>query len=414
MSIIHGEGDASLYESLNEIDSLMGMDSLIPQNKELSIKITKKPNGLFWSCQDIPLRRYKTKTGKTLQSFLNSLDGLNTDACHYGTNLQVIAYAKAQLKRDPEGNILSTWFLIEPLDPYREDNGMFYLPTVNITVPEKVFSLLMETKIAFINQFDEKLYPIKKEALPSIGRFIDNVAAFNKDNFTIGSAFVLADRIADKKSFRFLTEKIPGEDNIFPILSVVGKNFAKDHQAYILDQVMNQLNRYFLSVIKEWEITGDYSLIQIKLSPVFDISARLPFWGELKIGRTSGQSLSFTLFTQIEDTNIILLQNKLKHKKDMDYTLLTKNMKESCQDFMSKMQRLQEISVKDHLCSTRILKKALGIKRFEAVISKMELPMAGDKYLGIFLQETKHVKLHAKEDFLLKNGFYKWLSIITS
>ena len=148
------------FTMLKEFDSIKTSDCLIRNNMSIDVHITRKKGKLGnWvvteDLSDFSSQR-KQKTGKTMKSFYHYFSGEEKEV---GIDLAVIAHKDTKKKRTYDGSIITEWFLIPICSPYEDEEGKVSIKTIELTTSKEEYRLLMETRVAIYDEFQDKIYP---------------------------------------------------------------------------------------------------------------------------------------------------------------------------------------------------------------------------------------------------------------
>lgn len=157
--------------------------------------------------------------------------------------------------------------IINALEPNSvTEGGRLEFETVTKTVSKKEYELIRETGLAFYDDALDRLYPILKCALPSVGKYLDATASFKKMTpVPIGSAFILAEKLScEKKSLKCMY--IKSFNNIRPI---IGVGVTKTECGVFEKRIKNffaALSKHGMYRLAEWHVDYERTLVKVVLN----------------------------------------------------------------------------------------------------------------------------------------------------
>ena len=248
-----------LFTMLKEFDSIKTSDCLIRNNMSIDVHITRKKGKLGnWvvteDLSDFSSQR-KQKTGKTMKSFYHYFSGEEKEV---GIDLAVIAHKDTKKKRTYDGSIITEWFLIPICSPYEDEEGKVSIKTIELTTSKEEYRLLMETRVAIYDEFQDKIYPFLQVAIISVGKYLDCSAIFKiRDDYMLGTAIVLAEKISKKNVSLIIKDT---ESRINPILSVAGKYTKFFPPTEFFTNICSQMaaEAFFLNT---WQVFDDRIIV---------------------------------------------------------------------------------------------------------------------------------------------------------
>lgn len=292
------------FTMLKEFDSIKTSDCLIRNNMSIDVHITRKKGKLGnWvvteDLSDFSSQR-KQKTGKTMKSFYHYFSGEEKEV---GIDLAVIAHKDTKKKRTYDGSIITEWFLIPICSPYEDEEGKVSIKTIELTTSKEEYRLLMETRVAIYDEFQDKIYPFLQVAIISVGKYLDCSAIFKiRDDYMLGTAIVLAEKISKKNVSLIIKDT---ESRINPILSVAGKYTKFFPPTEFFTNICSQMaaEAFFLNT---WQVFDDRIIVDfVKPGDCYICSVTM--------GLIPGIATRATVYAMLEGTRILLSSNAVMY-----------------------------------------------------------------------------------------------------
>ena len=237
------------------------------------------------------------KDANSADSLMLTLDSIRQMEAPLNVEIVVLCLASTKEHRQYNGKIITNWIVINPSIPFEMVNGMPEFPTLTLELTDEEYRLAMESRMALYNEFTQDIYPIREVAFSSIGKLLDSAASFkNMATIPLGSALLLADRLADQKELKFIYRNANGK--VKPLIGIAGSRFAEDNQYDFfrggLDYIAENFGVY---TIKSWEITDDVSTVNVYLNQYERENARV--YLRLQTSDIPGTSASVTAFLEL-------------------------------------------------------------------------------------------------------------------
>lgn len=391
------------FTMLKEFDSIKTSDCLIRNNMSIDVHITRKKGKLGnWvvteDLSDFSSQR-KQKTGKTMKSFYHYFSGEEKEV---GIDLAVIAHKDTKKKRTYDGSIITEWFSIPICSPYEDEEGKVSIKTIELTTSKEEYRLLMETRVAIYDEFQDKIYPFLQVAIISVGKYLDCSAIFKiRDDYMLGTAIVLAEKISKKNVSLIIKDT---ESRINPILSVAGKYTKFFPPTEFFTNICSQMaaEAFFLNT---WQVFDDRIIVDfVKPGDCYICSVTM--------GLIPGIATRATVYAMLEGTRILLSSNAVMYSNG---TYNYKKLFEHLFDNIMEFEDMLDSPSLNLFCATKrylkYVKKAIGKKRFISL--SFPTYMKRGTFFTELLRQTKDFQLSEYYDTMLITSYHEILKALT-
>lgn len=404
--IKNGTTKEELLQSLEELDNMSSSVSIVKQDKDLYIRAKRdKGKVIQWSLgttNENFRSSSEKKTGCKYDEFLKALDGQNQEMELSIYDLYVLCYLDTKPEKQ-NGKISSRWFVLPPVEPYVMNEGQPVFQTTEFLLSEGDYKAMMETRIAF--SYDGILYPLRQEAIYSVGRCLDSQGAFrSSDVHPLGSAILLAERISQEDCISILCRS--RNKRVRPVVSVMGKRYVPYSQKLFFEKAFEALAAFGCYHLRKWTVTDEYSDAEVLLKTSADYEQGV----FLHCGDVLGDSIRVTAFAKIGQGYLYLDSRSVPHTaggidngKGIDnlFNGLDKIFDEFGAEYASMDGK--QISYSGKL--PKRISDALGTRR----IKELDLPHKGTypaKELFLELMQKTSVKLPEKQEYELRSRMY--------
>lgn len=297
----------------------------------------------------------------------------------------------------------SRWFRIDPGVPYEiTSKGQPKFNIESFQLNEREREKMMETKLAFYH--NGEIYPILKEAIPSIGSLLDCTAAFkDMDEHQLGSAILISEKLAKKKKgIRLLYREHTGK--MKPVVSICGSKFNHLDLKEIFSKIYDLVSKEHIYKVDKWFLYDDSVQVYLEYLDETEHVGIIISAGDLP-----GNGVSITSYAKVNECYIPLKWNVKRHNgmfPEKNYELLMTGIESSLRTYLKDVERLKEESVAYTEDLLTDVYAALGKKRSAA----LELSYQdGSKYpaydLFVGLVKETYTNLPEKQAGMLRKAY---------
>lgn len=365
-----------LLLTLDETTVLEG--NLLTRRQELEIHAVRQDGCLLWNASLTPTSDVQgggqRLTGKGYEKLVAAIDAMNTER-EVDVSLVVLALAGLEKARTWDSKLVSNWILVAPSDPYLMEEGKPKFRTLQLELTDEEYAICAESNLAFYDEIDDILYPIRECAFDSIGRMMDCAASFKyRTPFPLGSALLLAERLAKLNSIRFLYRN--RTEKVCPLIGIVGNNFDLYGQLCFVDEALDIIQGQYICHIDRWTVTDEKTVVTV-LADMLDPELGIEF--DIQTGDIMGTSMSITAYARIGKGRLMLRKNSAYHRKSFaGVSSLFEGVFESIYSFQDSYYQNKNLYCSFSSEDAKPIKSILGATRF----SKVQLPADGTYRVG--------------------------------
>ena len=372
--IRNGKDLEELRELLHDLDQTTVLEgSLLTSRNEAVITATRKNGSFIWNAELLPTSRKgggQRVFGKGYKKLMSALETINSErSCD--VSLSVLALSGIERARTWDNKLITHWIMVPPCDPYQMVANEPKFQKIRLELTDEEYEVCVESYLAFYDEIEEILYPIRKCAFDSVGRMMDCAASFKyRTTFPLGSALLLAERLAKTHSIRFLYRN--RTEKVCPLISIVGNNYSLYGQQRFVDEALELIQKEYVCHIDRWVVTDEKTTVTVALS-LLDSSLGLEI--DLQIGDVMGTSLAVTAYARVGAGRLFRCRNSAYHKKSFEGTTsLFEGIFECISQFSIFFFEQKYRGCYFHKEDAAGIGKVLGSSRFKRVV----LPQTGE------------------------------------
>lgn len=369
-----GKNEESLFKVLKDLDTKTKIDLLNKPNQKIHLSAQRTKDGhltnwiIMEDTTDFKSNKKKTN-GKKYNSLIDALNNMDKELIS-NDEINVLAYCSTDLKRK-NGLIVSKWFNISPCIPFELDNkGNPQFNYITLETNEDEYKILMESRLAFYNEFTYDVYPIRKMAFPSIGRLMDCVASFKYiSDIPLGSALLIAEKLTKMPKTRFIYRNRTSQ--IKPLIGVAGSHYVAYSQVEFFKDCFNYLASIGIYTLKSWSVNDELSVVDVIID---DSERNYSIHFKIQTSDIPGTSLSVTAYAQFENAKVYIMKNNSYHGKAFEQRggakSLFDGMEEAIEEFKEQYRLLSNNYLEFDESMIDEIEKIIGKKN----MAKVELP----------------------------------------
>lgn len=414
-----GKTKEELFQALEAVDSIETLDNLIVNNDEITVKLKRKNGKLSGWELCTPMSqlssgiKQKGRGLKSLEKLLNKQVFMSSLTAEMSP--LIIVHCSTSECREYDGRVITTWFIIDPYEPYVE-SGDYGFDTIQIELTNEEYKLALETRIALYEANANIIYPIRKSAFPNIGKMLDCATLYFED-CPIGVAMILAKCFEDQKKMkgvRFLC--LNTSKRVKPITSVVSKNYQRVSKLNFIQDFLVWLSSFGKSyTIAEWSVDNYEVIVEIILSESTRCGKNGFF---LHVSDIPGWPVTVTTFRKMEGNYIYLRKTSIEHRKageTIGFQAILRQAWEDFEDCDSYFSDLKVVSDPEKIL--REFEMIIGKRRLSDILKDNSLPseMDGEEFLHFLLRETNVVftRNSRKWENMLREKYFEVLKRIS-
>lgn len=348
MILWKGNSQDEFFEKLEELSELTQQDCIIRNGTKINAECVKTRKGTIenWkiSVSDFTDGSGKKRKGTNRNPLLETIKNITNEDELETTDFVVLAFAEAKTNRRFDGQIISSWFKLNPLAPFKMENGKPVFEMEELILPDHEFKMMMETEIAFMT--GNILYPLRAESLNSVGRILDARVAFKTtDPGRLGTALVIAEKLGYFETIRLLCrkrDKISSYEctyDVRPVLSLVGKRYGYYPQYDFFMEVFDWIAEMGIYSINKWSIDDDNTSAEVSIY----FPSRYQKGILVECGDLFGAPMRVTSYIEIGKNKVYLHSNSLPHtlkQKKEGISSIFDGIKESFETFENELNSI--------------------------------------------------------------------------
>lgn len=380
---IEGTKLDELYERLDKIDSSLASVSVIGSKQHIDIRTVKKNGKLtdFVIKEDMDGYEKIIWKGSDYRRFKSVLESFYSKTEITRDYYSIIFHSDSDVEKE-NGDFKSRWYVINTdLDWFTPENAASF-PKIELSHFKDEYKILMETKMAFRNEWTGEIYPITASATQSIGRLLDAGICF-KDipDVPMAHALMLAQKFNKMNKIEFYYNKNMG--SIKPLYFICGSRYKRINLNDIFKSVMIKADRLGSNRTGRWTVDSDSTATLYVEYDESDIINQNKFkWFRRVIRITAsikpGISTSVSALAKFGGGYMLLKSNKQKHDDSMDPNALFDGIEEAFHEF-------EELMTKNEKRKSSISNK--DIERISSIIGK------GNTKRNIYFNEVHKDKI---------------------
>lgn len=331
-----GKSKEELLSTLDELDSLTNMDSVLRPKQKIYIEAERSGGNICnWSLRE-DMAAYKDsypfKKGLKKKELLKALDSLNTEKEFDTISCRVLCYGETDTALTWDGKIKSTWICIDPYFPFEMKDGKPDFETVFFEMDESDYKLAMETRIAIYIPETKVLYPLKAVSYESFGKLMDCSASFKPSDkeSPLAEALLIANKISDSKQLKVIYRNT--NRWIRPVIGAAGGRFHIFSQRWFLETVEHYVSTLTDNSfeLKDWSVADQRTVVRYSFTiddtdfVIRAVTSDIP-----------GQAISVSLMAQEGKADLLLKRNSSYHYENFGQT----DVKNLFEGFAAAMKR---------------------------------------------------------------------------
>lgn len=384
--MVNGNNKEDLIKVLTTINNTTTIDNAILQDQEIVVKAKRYGNKIeSWELsvdKDVYKSNPKKIFGKgikELKEALNTLDSL--DAC---SGIDVLVHCETDIKRNYDGKIVSTWFKLFSGDPYTITNKkQINIPTITLYLDEGDYKILMETKIAFMDESisgKRTIYAIRESAMASIGKLMDCAASFKyMAHIPLGSGMLLTERLGNLKKINLICRnhhELENGTTIKSLIGVAGDRHKPISQLDFFEDVhkglIKRIGLMDCDVI-QWSVSDELTTVEYSVGKEYSLGGSYSFDAIVKvqISDIPGTSVKMFAYADMGKGRVLLKKNSSYHNNNFDLESLNEGIIESFNEFEAALNenKVDTYAKKEDL---KEIFSIIGKKRTEASIDDVD------------------------------------------
>lgn len=240
-----------ILEEIKQVDQSLGQRVFSTIGNTMNIEISHTSDGVnmdvSYKTQGRRKMLYKgvkeTSLRKKIEEFLKEVpkDDSMSVACLVGQNKTMYGYTLR--------------YFIIPILGYDIREGGVDFEEYSIDVSEEMYEVAKETSMAFFDEVERILYPIKKSALLAIGRYMDAMASYKVvSNIPLGNALLLSERLADDPK-KFKLAYVDYDVAFRPVISVGVERTIMGDFYKMFEEYFSCCAKMGIYRVTKWDIT---------------------------------------------------------------------------------------------------------------------------------------------------------------
>lgn len=408
MELRKGKTQEELLEALKTLSESLNIDSIAKPGQQVVVTGYRHRGKMRnWSLS-LP-GAAKANGGKRGNSYDTFVEALNQAENQEDINeFYILCLCQTELNRDWEGKRVSSWFKIDPYEPYqiKDNQPQFQIETLRLS--DREHELMMDTGIAFLNADNGIMYPITKASIPYLGRVLPLV--MEKEYSKLSVALMLATDLEDNEVIHMITGRTVG--NVRPIRALAGRKYAYISQLDFFQAVFAEVSNRFDYTVHEWTVSDSKTVVDLYINPIFQGWMDSCKYGIRVINSDlPGTSMSVAAFVRFGNEMVILRKNSCEHtstfEMEKDIPNLFKDISEAFDRFSEIWSSLDEVIVSYTPSLVQPILDTLGKKRTKSVCIADGSYLAQDLY-KIILDKT-YMELPEKTEVKLQNAYCRLL-----
>ena len=258
---------------------------------------------------------------------------------------------------------------IEKTFPFDVDEDEVTMPVVKVILSEKEYAVCRETGIAFYDEVENIIFPVKQDAAASIGRYMDMMSAFNHESSAapLGPALMMAERLSKVRGLKIVY--LNGmSDRCKPVVAVVSGKFIRVKHSDFFKGCFNYLETEFglPFEINSWDITDD----QVTVNLIMHSFTGIDFLFSISNG-FRGISTSLDVYALIGKAKCLIDHRVMSQSRRYDLSsgihelLDAEEIKKEINEFESEYTCLDSRKVVFKESFLKDVKKNIGLKRYK-------------------------------------------------
>lgn len=326
--MIYGKGKKSLLENVKKIDAQTSATSVIASGETVNISVCYR-NGKLSEWTVLPsgkqMKGYFRKTCgtkySTLESALEKIESVSP--CHDFSVMALVDILTEKVWQDDKGCecACTKWAVADSL----ELGDTAELELVELWLDEAELKACLETMIAFYDDATGDLYPLMKEALPSLGNLFGSQVLFKRTGgvyMTIAAALMLQERLSSRLMYNSETQEEKRGlrihyrndcGSIRPISGITVGRGAQPMRLKVLESIWDALNRTGITELVEWQI-GDAIMVSFSMMSCI-VRISIPKGNSGTVHATAWKSI--TDEDTGKKTEILIAENRISAKESV-------------------------------------------------------------------------------------------------
>ena len=391
-----GNSLSDLISTLKAMDELVCIDRVVKSGQKIHIDAEVHRKQLKWS-MEADFEQYSVsgtdkKKGSGFTAFVETLKKMDREV-PVDEKLIVLALVDTRQARNYDGTIHTVWCSIDPCDigmdadaqVIDEENGYAYMkyPLHKLDLTESEYSCCSE-KLALYDEFSNILYPIQPCARTSVSALLDCACVLKYRSNPVVAGSFLAERLGRSKYIRLLCRK--RTDRVYPLISVVGKNYMIVSQVDFIREVCRRIQEYAIGHVSRWSVTDALTYM------TYMIDGMNALWHpeiDIQIADATGNSIAVSAYIKLGHGRILLKRNSAYHTE----SFVRKGLDPLFDGIFEEIDRFRNIfgsvSNRSVIFDRSMLlsrKKSFGKKRWKKM--EAELPKSGRYNLAEILYKV--------------------------
>lgn len=364
-----GKSKTELLNKLEQLDSMTKIDSVI-QSGTYNLEFEKRHGRIkgwriLGDTDMYPASKPRSK-GRKLNTFSEAISEIEEEKafCTSNPSFNIICFAEMSPVRNWDGKVKTLWFKVNPFYPYELVNGQPKFETVELELEEDDLKMALETKIAFYEESEEVVYPIREAAMKSISRLLGLPLVFCKQaEHLLGAILVMAEVLSTKTDLRILCRD--NKHNVKPVIGVLSPRYTPCPQKKFISQCLDYLYENGIYDMSEWSISDELTKVEmVKMSNSIDFQTGVL----IQTSDINGIAMSVTAFAKVGNSTMQLKTNSMSHiesSHDMDISKLFEGIFKVLEDFENDFKKLLLSEVFFEPYQVASVRHVIGKKRFK-------------------------------------------------
>lgn len=227
--------------------------SLYSLGNSMKITLKKASSGISISVEEDTAHHRKRlsqgisekKFQEQLQEFLN--EKIDTNSLSVGCMVSSVK----------EKSCYKVTYFVIPVTGYEIQQDGVHFDRAMFTLSKEEYQIALETKMAFLDDKDNTLYPIRVSALKALGQYMDATASYKEvADIPLGNAMLLAEKMANNaKSLKIGFQKY--SPDFCPVIMVGRPKTAFNSMSVIFSDFFENMAGIGMFKVKSWEITEE-------------------------------------------------------------------------------------------------------------------------------------------------------------
>ena len=367
-----GMSEEELMDKLEQLDSMTKIDSVIRSGERYKLEFEKrhgKING--WRIigdtkayqNSKPLNR-----GRHFNTFAEAMETLDEEKlfCMSSAAFSILCFGEMSSVKNWDGSVKSIWYKVNPFCPYEIVKGQPRFDTLELNLKQDEVRIMLETKIAFYDEKEDILYPIREVAMASLSRLLGLPPAFYKQaEHLLGAALVMAELLTKKLSLNILCRS--KKNNIKPVIGIVTDKYKPYPQKKFISKCLGFLYENGIYDMDSWSISDELTRVNM-----LRMGSTIKYHTGVLIQTSdiSGIAMSVTAYVKIHEQVVPLKTNAINHivsSKDTDIKELFNGIFEELDRFEKEFELLSQTDIIFDTSLIRPIKKVIGKKRMKSI-----------------------------------------------